>query len=184
MRRFEVSLLSLVLLGGLVACSGGSSLDNSGVPVFLTVEIKEHNPDINICSGYEDLIVTKMVVTSKTKDPTGEMTSNQDVNIRDWDVTPVRIDGGTVTSPDYHYQQAVLVAAGAVATLENYRVYPAEFLQGAPFNYLLPDNGGFDPETGADSVRETLNLVMSGRTVSGKQISTPSVPIGYRFYCN
>jgi len=92
MRRFVFSVLSLIMLGGLVACSGGSSLDNSGEPVFLTVEIKEHNPDVNVCATSEDLTVARMIITSKSKDPQGNLTSNQDVNLRDWDITPVRVE--------------------------------------------------------------------------------------------
>jgi len=171
-------------VGGLIACSGGSGLDNTGVPVFLTVDVSENNPEINVCVPGIDVVVTKMTIESKPKDPGGSLSANQDVNLRDWVVTPEREDGGTVASPVWQTQQQVLVAAGGTATLENYRVYPAEYLEQAPFNYLFPENGGFDPETGAASIRETLNLVISGRTVSGKTISTPRVPLQYRFYCN
>ncbi len=40
-----------VLAAGLVfaaGCSGGSALDNDSAVVFLTVEIEEYNPDINV----------------------------------------------------------------------------------------------------------------------------------------
>lgn len=184
MRRFFVISFAFVLAGGLMACSGGSALDNSGVPVFLTVDVRENTPDINVCLSGVDVGVTKMIILSQPKQPGTTLSANQDVNLRDWDVTPEREDGGTVTSPVWHTQQPVYVPAGGTATLENYRVYPSEYLANAPFNYLFPENGGFDPETGAASVRETLNLVISGRTVSGKAISTPRVPIQYHFYCN
>ncbi len=184
MRRFFVISFACVLAVGLLSCSGGSGLDNTGVPVFLTVDITENNPDINVCIGGVDVAVTNMRITSAPKDPSGTLSANQDVNLRDWDVTPEREDGGTVTSPVWHTQQQVYVPAGGTATLENYRVYPSDYLENAPFNYLFPENGGFDPETGAASVRETLNLVISGRTVSGKEISTPRVPLQYHFYCN
>lgn len=184
MRRFFVYSIALITLGGLAACSGGSGLDNTGVPVFLTVDVTENDPEINVCLSDVDVTVDKMVITSKPTDPGGALSSNQGVNIRDWDVTPQREDGGTVVSPTWHTQQQVFVPAGGTANLENYRVYPAEYLLEAPFNYLFPENGGFDPETGVAAVRETLNLVMSGRTVSGKEISTQRVPLQYRFTCN
>jgi len=150
----------------------------------LNVRIQEFNPDVNVCVDEGDLTISWMVIFAQPKKPGGELTANQNVNLKDWDVTPVRVDGGTVTSPVYHYEQGVFVEARGSANLVDYRLYPAEYLRVAPFNYLFPENGGFDPETGADSIRENLSLVISGRTVSGKQISTPSVPFGVRFYCN
>jgi len=185
MRRFVVVLCTLAVLGGLIACSGGSKLDNTGVPVFLTVDIEEYNPDINVCTnGGADLAILRMTISSSPKDPGTNLTSNQDVNLRDWDVSVERVDGGTVVSPDYHYEAHVFVAHGGSANLDNYRVYSGDYLEDAPFNYLFPENGGFDPETGATTIRETMNLVISGRTVSGKQIKTPTTPIAFRFYCN
>lgn len=183
MRRFCVISIALLLVGGLMACSGSSALDNSDSPVFLTVDVTENDPDVNVCAPV-DVTVTQMSIYSKPKDPDGSLTANQDVNLRDWVVTPEREDGGTVVSPVWTTQQNVYVPAAGTASLDNYRVYPVEYLSDAPFNYLFPENGGFDPETGAASVRETLNLVISGRTVSGKTISTPRVPLQYRFYCN
>lgn len=183
MRRFCVISIALLLVGGLMACSGASGLDDSGVPVFLTVDVTENDPDVNVCVP-TDVTVSQMSIFSHPKDPSGSLTANQDVNLREWVVTPEREDGGTVVSPVWTTQQNVFVPANGTANLENYRVYPADYLNEAPFNYLFPENGGFDPETGEASVRETLNLVINGRTVSGKTISTPRVPLQYHFYCN
>ncbi len=167
-----------------VGCSGGSALDNDNAQVFLTVEIEEYNPEVNVCAVAGDLTIAKMNIESKPKDPNGALTANQDASLRDWEVTTRRTDGGTVTSPDWYNTTPVFVPAGGAANLENYRIYPEEFLDDPPFNYLFPENGGIDPETGHPFVREGLRLVIHGRVVSGKEISTQPVEPGFRFYCN
>ena len=165
-------------------CSGSSALDNDSAAVFLTVEIEEFNPEVNVCAVFGDLTITKMNIESKPKNPGLSLSPNQDASLRDWEITVRRTDGGTVTSPDWFYVTSVFVPAGGTAALENYRIYPEEFLDDPPFNFLFPENGGIDPETGASFVREALRLVIHGRIVSGKEISTQPVEAGFRFYCN
>ncbi len=176
-----------VLAAGLVfsaGCSGSSALDNSGAAVFLTVEIEEYNPEVNVCVSTGDLTITKMNIQSKPKDPGASLTPNQDVSLSEWVVTTRRIDDGTVVSPDWSNAVSVFVPAGGKADLENYRIYREEFLDDPPFNYLFPENGGIDPETGNAYVREALHLVIRGRVVSGKTISTQPVEATFRFFCN
>jgi len=176
-----------VLVAGLIfsaGCSGGSALDNTGAAVFLTMEIEAYNPEVNVCAAAGDLFIETINIESKPKNPDAILTANQDVRITDWEVTARRTDGGTVTSPDWYNAVSVFVPGGGSATLENYRIYPEEYLDDPPFNYLFPENGGLDPETGAASVRQALRLVISGRVVSGKAISTEPVEAGFRFYCN
>lgn len=176
-----------VLVAGLVlsiGCSGGSTLDNNSVAVFLTVEIEEYNPEVNVCAVLGDLTINTINIQSQPKNPNQPLTSNQDVRLTDWDVTPRRTDGGTVTSPAWYNAITVTVPAGATTDLQNYRIYPEEYLDDPPFNYLFPENGGIDPETGESIIRESLRLVLRGRTVSGKAVSAEPVEAGFRFYCN
>ncbi len=176
-----------VLVAGLIfsaGCSGGSALDNTGASVFLTVEIEAYNPEVNVCAVAGDLFIESMNINSNPKDPDVALTANQDVLVKDWNVTVRRTDGGTVTSPDWYNAISVFVPGGGTANLENYRIYPEEYLDDPPFNYLFPENGGLDPETGAAFVREGLRLVISGSVVSGKKLSTEPVEAGFRFYCN
>ncbi len=180
-------LTIFILVAGLVfsaGCSGGSSLDNTSAAVFLTMEIVEYNPEVNVCVAGGDLVITNLNIVSKPKNPSAALTPNQDVTVSDWEVTVRRTDGGTVTSPDWSNVATVFVPAGGTANLENYRVYPEEFLDDPPFNYLFPENGGLDPETGASFVREGFRLVIHGRVVSGKTISTQPAEAAFRFYCN
>ena len=186
----------LHMLGALVGflvlctgCGGSSALDNTSVPVFITIEVKVHNPEVNLCSaagpnGGEDLTVQSMDFVSKPKNPNDQLSNNQDVNLNKWVVTPSREDGGTVTSPEWTTNVGVFVAAGGTTSLLNYRIYGVEYLNQSPFIYLLPENGGFDPETGQEFIRESMRFVVSGRTVSGKSITTQPGVVDFRFFCN
>lgn len=176
-----------VLAVGLVAtigCSGGSALDNTSAAIFITAEIEAYDPEVNVCATTGDLTLTTFNLESKPKNPDGALGSSQDARLTDWEVTVRRTDGGTVTSPDWYNAITVFVAGGGTATLSNYRVYPEEYLDDPPFNYLFPENGGVDTETGNPFVRESLRVVLHGRIVSGKAISTEPVEAGFRFYCN
>ncbi len=175
------TLAALALLAA--SCGGNSTLDDTESAVVLTVEIEEYNPDIDICllDGV-DVTVATMNVQSNPKAPGTTLGTNNDVNITRWVITPERSDGGTTASPEWAIDQGVFVPAGAEAQLDNWRVYPAENFLVQPLSFL--QGGGVDPETGNTNIRQTLWLVMYGRTVSGKAVSTVPVPIAFNFFCN
>ena len=184
MKRIMHVCIVLALAVAVVSCGGNSSLDNTVATVFLTVEIEEHNPDVDICTQVGDLVVLSMTITSNPKDPDGSTSANQDVNLTRWVITPYRTDGGSTASPEWSYDQAVYVPSGGSANLDNYRVYPLEFLNEVPLANLFPANGGFDPETGNFNIRQSHELQIFGRTVSGKSVATEKVSIGYNFFCS
>jgi len=166
-----------------VSCGGSSSLDNTEAAVYLTIEVTEYNPDIDICIQAGDISVDQMEISSQLKNPSGAISSTDDVTLSRWVITPYRTDGGSTNSPEWSYDHTVFVPAGGTADLENYRVYPLEFLNEIPLAYLLPENGGFDPETGNTNIRQSLELVIYGNTVSGKRVATRAVPIAFNFFC-
>jgi hypothetical protein len=167
-----------------VSCGGGSNLDDTEAPVVLTIEITQYTPDIDIClSEGIDVIVSQMSINSNPKNPGGVLGPNADVLLRRWVVTPARTDGGTVASPQWVYDQTVLVEAGGTADLQNYRVFPSEYFNLEPLVNLRPENGGFDPETGQSNIRQSLRLQIFGETVAGKKVSTVEVPIAFNFTC-
>jgi hypothetical protein len=124
-----------------------------------------------------------MDIQSESKDPDASLGVQQDVNLKRWVITPYRTDGGTTASPEWTYDQAVFVPAGGSASLENYRVYPLENLSEVPLAYLLPENGGFDPETGNSNIRQSFELQIFGETVSGKAVATVPVSVAFNFFC-
>lgn len=167
-----------------VSCGGNSTLDDTEAAVVITVAVDQYNPDIDICTmAGIDVAIDDMSVSSAPKTPGMILGSNNDVNITRWVITPSRSDGGTTASPEWVIDQGVYVPAGGTTDLENWRVYPAEYFQLAPLSSLLPENGGFDPETGNRNIRQTLRVQLFGQTVSGKAVSSVPINIAFNFYC-
>jgi hypothetical protein len=178
-------LLAAVLVLG--SCGGNSTLDDSEAAVYITVEVEEYNPDIDIClyrAGGIDVAIETLNVVSNAKAPGVTLGSSQDVRILRWVITPERNDGGTTASPQAIFDQGILVPAGGTTDLENWRVYPVEYLGEIPLAYLLPENGGFDPETANRNIRQRLVLQLFGETVSGKSVASVPQSIQFNFFCS
>lgn len=184
MNRPAVALLACLSLV-VLSCGGNSTLDNTEAEVVLTVDIEEYNPDIDIClfAGF-DMAISEMTIESRAKSPVANIGPNQDVNLTRWVVTPYRTDGGATASPQWTYDQAVFVPAGGNADLENYRIYPAENFGVEPLLWLYSEYGGVDPETGNTNIRQSLQLQLFGRTISGKAVATEPIPVAFNFFCN
>jgi hypothetical protein len=186
MKRTQLVGIVFGLAACVLSCGGNSTLDDSEAPVVLTVEIEEYVPDVDVCLqtslGF-DLAISRMNIQSNPKSPDVVINTNSDVTLSRWVVTPYRTDGGATASPQWTHDLTVLVPAEGTADLENYRVYPVEYLTDVPLSYLLPENGGVDPETGRRNIRESMELQIFGRTVSGKAVSTVPVPIAFNFFC-
>jgi hypothetical protein len=184
MKRFLQLSIALALALAVVSCGGSSTLDDTEASVYLTIEVEQYSPDIDICVQPEDVSIESMTITSSLKDPQGTSSSQQDVTLQRWVVRPYRTDGGSETSPEWQHDLTVFVPADGTADLENYRVYPLEYLSEVPLAYLLPENGGSDPETGNTNIRQSLELTIYGETVSGKRVATTPIPIAFNFFCN
>ena len=183
MKRITPVFVTLALALVVWSCGGNSTLDNTEASVFLTVDVSEYNPDIDLCLQASDISIGSLDIQSESKNPEGTSSAQQDVNLTRWVIKPYRTDGGSTASPEWTYDQAVYVPSDGSASLENYRVYPLEFLGEVPLAYLLPENGGFDPETGNNNIRQSFELQIFGRTVSGKSVATEPVSIAFNFYC-
>ncbi len=179
MKRLVQLCALLVLAAGAVACGGNSTLNETEAPVYLTAEVKEYNQDVQMSTS-GDVGITKLEIHSFSKDPNAVLTSAEDVRLTRWVVNAVRTDGGTKASPQWIYDVDVYVPAGGTASLENYRVFPAEYFQQPPLSYLLPENGGVDPETGNTNIRQTLQVEIFGTTSGGKSISV-KFNVGFNF---
>jgi len=178
-----VVLAAVLVLG---SCGGNSTLDDTEAAVFITVEIEEYNPDIDICaylSGGVDVTIESMIVTSTGKAPGVTLGPGQDVRLLRWAITPERNDGGSTSSPQAIFDQGILVPAGGVTNLDNWRVYPVEYLNEVPLAYLLPENGGIDPETANSNIRQRLVLQLFGETISGKSVASIPQSIQFNFFC-
>ena len=113
--------LSVVLALGLVmgSCGGSSTLNDTEASVVLTMDVTAYNPEIDICLQQTDLTIENMSITSTAKAPGTNTSTNQDVNLTRWVITPYRTDGGSTASPEWTYDQAVFVPAGGSAALSH-----------------------------------------------------------------
>jgi len=178
-----IVLAAALLLG---SCGGNSTLDDSQAAVYITVDVELYNPDIDICSNTAlgiDVAIESLTVQSQPKAPDATLGSSQDVQITRWVITPERNDGGTTASPQAIFDQGIIVPAGGTTDLENWRVYPVEYLNEIPLAYLFPENGGVDPETSNRNIRQRLVLQLFGETMSGKSVASVPQSIQYNFFC-
>jgi len=184
----RITSVGFVLAAALVlgSCGGNSTLDDTEAAVYITVEIEEYSPDIDICtylSAGTDITIETMNVVSTGKAPGVTLGASQEVRLLRWVITPERNDGGSTASPRAIFDQGILVPAGGTTNLENWRVYPVEYLNEIPLAYLLPENGGIDPETANRNIRQRLVLQMFGETISGKSVASIPQPIQFNFFC-
>lgn len=166
-------LAKLFMVGlavGLASCAGGNHSADDEAPVVLTVDVREGPADVNIAQN-ADVAVANMEIKSQAKAPGTILGPQADVILTEWVVTPVRSDGGSTASPQWREFRNVTVPAGGTATLENYRIFPAEYFKQQPLVQLYPENGGFDRETGKANIRQRLQIEIFGKTVAGRRIS-------------
>ncbi len=180
MRRALQVLLVLVLAVGLLSCGGNSTLNDTEAAVYLTVDVTEYNPEVNIAVP-ADVTITQMTIASHPKDPNATLNASQDVQLNRWVITPSRADGGSVASPQWIIDQPVHVPAGGQADLSNWRVFPQEYFYKPPLSNLFPENGGVDPETGQTNIRQSLRVEIFGTTTGGKSVSV-AFTIPYNFF--
>jgi len=183
MKRIAPVFVAIALALVTWSCGGNSTLDNTEAPLFLTIDIESYTPDVDICLLPTDIAIESMAILSTPKSTDASLGAQHDVNLSRWVVRPYRTDGGSTASPEWTYDAAVYVPAGGTAQLENYRIYPLELLREIPLAYLLPENGGFDPETGNSNIRQSFELQIYGQTVSGKNVSTVPISIAFNFFC-
>jgi hypothetical protein len=186
MKRVLLVGVAIALAGLSLSCGGNSTLDDTEAVVVLSIEIEQYNPDIDVCSQTQlgiDVSIDDMSIASNPKDPGSDLTSNQDVNLTRWVIRPYRTDGGSEASPEWSYDLTVYIPANGTTQLNNYRIYPVEYLTDPPLSHLFPENGGFDPETGNRNIRQSMELEIFGRTVSGKAVSTIPIPVAFNFFC-
>ena len=172
-RLFQVcAVLGLAVV--VASCGGNSTLNETEAAVYLSAEITLYNPDIGLSTylpAFQDVSIETMSISSHPKNPSAPISAAQDVTLSRWVVKPYRTDGGSTASPEWSYDLDIFVPAGGEATLDNYRVYPAEFFSQVPLSYLLPENGGVDPETGQTNIRQTMGVEIFGVTAGGKSVS-------------
>jgi hypothetical protein len=171
MRTQRLAVLALIALGALaVAGCGGNESADTVAPVMLSESITEGPADVDV-AVLADVTIANMSITSRAKSPGATLSQQQDVTLTQWVITPSRTDGGTVASPQWTNYYSVYVPANGSATVQNYRIFPAEYFLQSPLHQLYPQNGGYDTETGKTNIRQRLHIEAFGKTVAGRPVS-------------
>lgn len=157
----------LAMLGG---CTNSNHSADDEAPVFLSVDMQQGIVDIDV-SVPVDVGVPQLSIQSHLKGQDQVPTSQQDVYLNEWVITPTRTDGGTVTSPVWRNFLPVYVPAGGTASLQNFRIFPSDYFTQPPLNQLFPENGGHDLETGKRTIRQRMRVEIFGKTISGRKVS-------------
>ena len=178
--RLTLVVVVALALAALPGCSASNATTDDKAAVVLSVEITGGPADWPV-NTFEDLNIPDMSINSRAKNPSANLSAQQDVTLREWVITPRRTDGGTVASPQWRNYYTVYVPAGGNASLSNYRIYPAEFFRQPPLLHLFPENGGYCPETGQPFIRQAFHVEVFGQTVAGRSISV-SFDVTIRFY--
>ena len=167
--RLALFVLFAVAVLGIAGC-GNNTSSKTEAEVFLSQNITQGPADVDM-SVPADVSIANMTITSHAKSPTMVLSQQDDAILTDWTVTSSRSDGGTVASPVWHNYYQIYVPAGGTASLQNYRIFPAEFFRQPPLLQLFPENGGIDKETGNRNIRQRLHIAIYGKTVAGKSVS-------------
>ena len=167
------TLTALALVAVLAIASGCTNPQGeSESPVFITVDLEEQPGFVNVAAPAAVQVDT-IILSSELKDPlASDPQGMADAQINSYRVSYTRTDGGTVVPAAQTFGCGIVVPSGGEATLNNFPVLYESMIQQAPFDQLLPFNGGIDRETGRNEIDMAFNLTFYGTTVSGKRVQS------------
>lgn len=165
--------LAGVLVLGLLACEARTDRTDGG-GVLLTFG------DIDWTSGYSmsaavvsGVQIETLNLLSVAKQPGGATSSLMDVELQSFEVTFKRADTGTRVPPTLVRNFTALIPVNGTLTINNLSFMFASQLLNPPLSDLLPENGGFDKETGSATIVLDVAIVFFGRTLSGDEVQSP-----------
>ena len=163
-----VALASALTLA--TACTNKQGETES--PVFLTVDLVDQ-AGLTVIVPDRTLTIPTITISSHLKNPSSPDTAQfATVQLADYTVTYRRADGGTIVPPVQQFAVGETVLSGGSVTLSDFPVLSQSAMAGAPFDQLLPFNGGIDRETGNTEIRMFYDVVFYGHTVSGFRVQS------------
>jgi len=180
--KAKVLIVAAVLV--IAAAPGCTNKEGeSEAPVFITVSLDQQPGFVDV-STPAPVQINTITLVSHLKNPT--QTDPQgfaDTQVNSYTVRFRRTDGGTRVPPVKTFGTGILVPSGGSATLNNFPILDASDLQQAPFDQLLPFNGGVDRETGRNSIQMTFDITFFGLTVSGHRVQSQTASGILLFSC-
>jgi hypothetical protein len=169
MKKILIAVVLLVLAAA-PACTNKQG--ETEAPVYITVNLQLQPGFVDVGSPapvqIETITLDSHLKSATATDPQGFATTT----LNTYKVHFRRTDGGTRVPPDQTFGCGVIVTAGGTATLSNFPVLPVSAIQAAPFDQLLPFNGGIDRETGKTEIQTAFDLTFFGNTVAGQRVQS------------
>lgn len=111
-------------------------------------------------------------IRSSTPNQVAEQSDLMNVQLQGVEVLYERVDGGTRLPPPYYIELIGTVPVNGVLTLNNMPLMATDQITVPPLTDLLPQNGGFDQETGRTSVQFTFTIRAYGRTIGERDVAS------------
>lgn len=181
----RIAAAAAVAVAGITGCS--NDLSRNAAPVELVVTNSQNLQVIDLNGGTrcsETIATVNLQAFLKNPTQISDQTFNQ-VRITRYQVSYVRTDGGKIVPASFVRSiDNLLTPGGAPSAVSNFQGFEVDALQHAPFQALLPNNGGRDPETGRPVVSLDAILTVFGETLAGERVSgTTRIPIDFCFQC-
>jgi hypothetical protein len=176
-----ILVCAVVGLGWTSGCTNKQG--ETEAPVFITVDLTLQPGFVNVGVAAPVQIST-INLASHLKNPSqSDPQGFANVMCESYTVHYRRTDGGTKVPPDQTFGCGPLIPSGGTSTLTNFPILPASAIQQAPFDQLLPFNGGFDRETGRAEIDTAFDITFFGHTVSGQRVQseTATGPLNFTF---
>lgn len=167
-KKIAKGLLGVAAAALLLSCEGELNRGDSPVQLVATTQQTINNIDLTAACGNLGTVLLEVRVKSNFTTDTRFL----DVQLKNYQVTYVRTDGGTVAPASFVRTVSGILTAGGGATSSNvFFVFTPDAFDRAPFVALLPQNGGVDPETGRRFIQLDVITQIFGETLSGQAVS-------------
>ena len=188
MKKEDKSMKTKVLIAAAVlaiaAAPGCTNKEGeSEAPVFITVSIDLQPGFVDVATPAPVQINTIVLVSHLKNSTQTDPQGFANTQINSYTVRFRRTDGGTRVPPVKTFGAGILVPSGGTSTLNNFPILDASDIQQAPFDQLLPFNGGVDRETGRNSIQMTFDITFFGQTVSGHRVQSQTASGILLFRC-
>lgn len=167
-KRIAKGLLGVAAATLLLSCEGELNRGDSPVELIATTLQTINTIDLTSSCGSLGTVLLEVRVKSLFATDTRFL----DVQLKNYRVSYVRTDGGTVAPAPFVRTVSGILTAGAGATSSSvFFAFDADAFSRAPFVALLSQNGGIDPETGRSTIQLDVITEIFGETVSGQRVS-------------
>lgn len=183
MAKTRMILAAAALAAAVFGCSG--ELTDSGSPVELVVTNTQNIQQVDLAGGVgcdQSGGTINLQVIAKNPNVTGSFVQ---VRVTRYRVSYQRTDGGTQVPPTFVRSTDQLISPGGEATsLSSFVILEGDALNMAPFQALLPQNGGRDPVTQRPVVKMDVIVEIFGETLGGDRVyDATRFPLDFCFNC-